>query len=193
MYAPPLEVSRPGFRSGYVVPALSGKLSGELTTPRGTLLLKDALGYHDHNWGTWAGVHWDWGQASDGACALVYGAVKAPNPGVQSGGYFCVLVDTSGFLGLLKPDTILYEGWAKRGGVYSPGRITFSKKNSNGDSLLVRMDVEEAMATDLGRLSKSKTGLGFLQMRGTYQVKGRLRGREISFSAPGAAETFRDK
>lgn len=104
-----------------------------------------------------------------------------------------MLVDTSGFLGLLKPDTILYEGWEKRGGVYSPGRITFSKRNPNGDSLLVRMDVEEALATELGRLSKSKTSLGFLQMRGTYQVKGRLRGREISFSAPGAAETFRDK
>jgi hypothetical protein len=35
------------------------------------------------------------------------------------------------------------------------------------------------------------TGLDFLQMRGRYEVSGRLGDRAIAFTAPGAAETFR--
>ena len=34
-------------------------------------------------------------------------------------------------------------------------------------------------------------GVDFLQMRGTYTVRGRAGDREIDFSAPGSAETFR--
>jgi hypothetical protein len=36
-------------------------------------------------------------------------------------------------------------------------------------------------------------GLDFLQMRGTYDVRGRVSGRDIAFTAPGAAETFRGR
>lgn len=190
MYSPPLEVSRPGFISGYVVPALSGKLSGELSTPKGAIHLQQALGYHDHNWGTWSGVHWDWGQASDGTTALVFGTVKTPALGAQQGGYFCAVVDTSGFLSLIRPDTVLYEGWKQKDGVFMPGRIRFAKENPNGDSLEVEVDVQEAIATDLGMAAGTKSDGKFLQMRGNYIVKGRLHGREVSFEAPGAGETF---
>lgn len=190
MYSPPLEVNRPGLRSGYVVPALSGEFSGELSTSRGTVHLDHALGYHDHNWGTWAGVHWDWGQASDGTTALVFGAVKTPALESQTGGYFCVVVDTSGFLSLIRPDTVLYEGWKDQDGVLMPGRIWFAKKSPNGDSLCVAVDVKEAIATDLGNLAPGQGGSRFLQMRGTYSVNGLVHGREVSFKAPGAAETF---
>ena len=34
-------------------------------------------------------------------------------------------------------------------------------------------------------------GVDFLQMRGHYTVSGRAGAREIKFTAPGAAETFR--
>ena len=34
-------------------------------------------------------------------------------------------------------------------------------------------------------------GVDFLQLRGNYTVRGRAGGREVSFSAPGSAETFR--
>jgi hypothetical protein len=34
-------------------------------------------------------------------------------------------------------------------------------------------------------------GVDFLQMRGQYTVSGRAGEREISFTAPGSAETFR--
>jgi hypothetical protein len=33
-------------------------------------------------------------------------------------------------------------------------------------------------------------GRAFLQMRGTYEVRGNVGGRAIRFDAPGAAETF---
>jgi len=35
-------------------------------------------------------------------------------------------------------------------------------------------------------------GLNFLQMRGQYTVTGQAGDREINFTAPGSAETFRE-
>ena len=44
------------------------KVTGTLTTNEGTYALKNARGYHDHNWGYWAwsdDIGWNWGQASE--------------------------------------------------------------------------------------------------------------------------------
>ena len=38
----------------------------------------------------------------------------------------------------------------------------------------------------------SLSGLEFLQMRGRYQVSGEVGDRKLDFTAPGAAETFRE-
>jgi hypothetical protein len=37
-----------------------------------------------------------------------------------------------------------------------------------------------------------QTGLDFLQMQGRYTVRGRAGSRVLDFTAPGAAETFRE-
>jgi hypothetical protein len=37
------------------------------------------------------------------------------------------------------------------------------------------------------------TALDFLQLRGTYDVRGRVGERDVAFTAPGAAETFRGR
>ena len=42
------------------------------------IALRDAAGYHDHNWGFWEGVRWQWGQVAHGDLSFVYGRVFPP-------------------------------------------------------------------------------------------------------------------
>ena len=35
-------------------------------------------GYHDHNWGFWQGVSWQWGQVQGEGLSFVYGRVYPP-------------------------------------------------------------------------------------------------------------------
>src|SRR5262249_25554751 len=44
-----------GWVSGYVVPVLTGTMRGTLRIGEESLILEDAVGYHDHNWGFWEG------------------------------------------------------------------------------------------------------------------------------------------
>ena len=57
------------------------------------------------------------------------------------------------------------------------------------DSLSVRFRVEDVASS---RTPGTSFGAGkvFLQMRGTYEVRGTVAGRAIAFSQRGAAETF---
>jgi hypothetical protein len=75
---PPTELRQGGAISGYVVPVVRGHADGTIRTPRGALVLSDAPAYHDHNWGTWRGVTWEWGEASNTSGAYVYGSVHLP-------------------------------------------------------------------------------------------------------------------
>ena len=49
---------------GYVVPVMSGTFDGELRVGGDDCSLDGATGYHDHNWGFWEGVRWQWGQVA---------------------------------------------------------------------------------------------------------------------------------
>src|SRR5262249_49511773 len=53
-----------GWVSGYVVPVLSGPLEGSLDVDGDRIVLDGMAGYHDHNWGFWEGVRWQWGQVA---------------------------------------------------------------------------------------------------------------------------------
>ena len=65
--------------SGYVVPVARGHAGGTVRASGRTLAFNGAPAYHDHNWGTWTGVTWEWGQASSDAGALVYASVHLPD------------------------------------------------------------------------------------------------------------------
>src|SRR5207245_3154730 len=64
-----------GWMSCYVVPVLSGTFSGRLTIDGKEIVVDGVSGYHDHNWGYWQGVSWQWGQVSNGDVSIVYGRV----------------------------------------------------------------------------------------------------------------------
>jgi hypothetical protein len=62
---PPIEITgAQGWRTGYVVPVMSGALEGALDVAGTRVSLEGGRGYHDHNWGFWQGVSWQWARHS---------------------------------------------------------------------------------------------------------------------------------
>jgi len=180
-----------GWVSGYVVPVLSGRLGGALRIGDEVINLDDGTGYHDHNWGFWDGVSWQWGQVTGDGLSIVYGRVRPPGDAADPArvpGFLAVL-GAGGPLGI-SADVSIEE-------TDDPnlGRPRLIVVEARGESLGLRMelDVEGAVRTPLnrgpfgGRLYDSS----FLQLRGPCRVEGRIAGRRVSFSAAGSAETFR--
>jgi len=187
---PPLEITGArGWRTGYVVPVMSGTLDGAISIDGETVSLSGGSGYHDHNWGFWKGVSWQWGQAQQGDLSVIYGRVFPPREAADP-------ETIPGFVGALGPDGPL--------GYSTNVRITESNDDrgqprsialqARGPSLDLDLTFT-VMSTVTTRMASGPLGNGvdFLQMRGDYDVRGRAGGRQIQFTAPGAAETFRGR
>ena len=187
---PPIEITgAKGWRTGYVVPVMSGTLEGAIDIDGVRVSLDGGRGYHDHNWGFWQGVSWQWGQAQQGDLSVIYGRVFPPPEAADP-------ETIPGFVGVLGPDGPLgystnvriVEENDERG---QPRRITVRARGSALD-LDLRFDVSSAITTRMEQ-GPLANGIDFLQMRGDYTVSGRAGAREITFTAAGAAETFRGK
>jgi hypothetical protein len=187
---PPLEIrGARGWLTGYVVPVMSGPLDGMLTVTgsRDTISLAGGAGYHDHNWGFWKDVSWQWGQVQHEDVSFIYGRVFPPRDAADPERF-------PGFLGALGPDGPL--GYATNVQIAetndADGRPKTIAISARGASLNLKMniDVASAVTTHMAQ-GPVAGGVDFLQLRGNNTVTGRAGGREISFSAPGSAETFR--
>jgi hypothetical protein len=189
-----------GWLSGYVVPVLSGKLSGRLDVdpstrsarsgPAETVQFDNASGYHDHNWGFWRDVRWQWGQVSGGNLSFIYGRVFPP-PDVAAAdripGFLGVL-DAGGLVGVAT-NVAINEHRPAGDTRAAPSSIDVTARGSS-------LDLRLSFATDRSvRTALSMTGglNDFLQLGGTYRVKGRAAGRPVDFTARGAAETFQPR
>jgi len=176
-----------GWMSGYVVPVLSGPIRGALTVGRERIPLDGATGYHDHNWGFWNGVHWQWGQVADGDLSIVWGRVFPP-PSVAEPDR------VPGLLAVLGPDgPIAFStdvAIAESGGPEAPREITVRATGTAIDVTLTFTPAEE-VRTRLSMIQIATAPMDFMQLGGTYRVAGRARDRAIAFTARGAAETFR--
>jgi len=195
-YVPPVVLSgAEGFTSGYVVPAVLARATGTIEAGGVRASFDQALAYHDHNWGTWRDVAWDWGQVQspDAEVALVYASVHAAE--LERARHVVFIGAADGFLGVLRPDSIAYGGWhdgppLDGRPVRVPGTIALHAAGE-GDTLEVRLRVEDVAASrPPGDPRAPGGGRVFLQMRGAWQVRGRVGGRRLDFTAPGAAETF---
>ena len=71
-----------------------------------------------------------------------------------------------------------------------PSRIVVE---GTGDALDLTLDVAVDSAIQTSMPGPLASGLAFLQMRGRYQVSGQVGDRTLAFTAPGAAETFRER
>jgi hypothetical protein len=187
---PPIEITgAKEWRTGYVVPVMSGTLEGAIDIDGVRVSLNGGRGYHDHNWGFWKGVSWQWGQAQQGDLSVIYGRVFPPPEAADP-------ETIPGFVGVLGPDGPLgystnvriVEENDERG---QPRRITVRARGSALD-LDLRFDVSSAITSRMEQGALAN-GIDFLQMRGDYTVSGRAGSREITFTAAGAAETFRGK
>jgi len=176
-----------GWVSGYVVPVLSGALSGTLRVEGETVQLAGGTGYHDHNWGFWEGVTWQWGQVAGDGLSVVYGRIRPPadvaDPERVPG--FMMVLGPEGPVGFSADVTIEEDNDPVRG---HPRRIAVT---AAGREIDIRMTIAIDDAAVRTRIGEGRGAVDFLQMRGTYRVTGRVGDRDVDFSAAGAAETFR--
>jgi hypothetical protein len=186
---PPIEIGGAhGWRTGYVVPVMSGQLDGTIDVAGERISFDEGAGYHDHNWGFWRGVSWQWGQAQQGDLSLIYGRVFPPREAADP-------ERIPGFVGALGPDGPL--GYATNVTIAEvndaqgrPRTISVTARSRLLD-VHMRFDVGSMVTTRMAQGTLSN-GLDFLQMRGQYTVTGQAGDRAIDFTAPGSAETFRE-
>jgi hypothetical protein len=188
---PPIEIhGAGGWRSGYVVPVMSGVLGGTILVDGERVSLDGGVGYHDHNWGFWKGVSWQWGQVQDGDLSVVYGRVFPPADAADPG-------RIPGFLAAIGPDgpigyaTNVTIDEANDPVTSRPQRITVRGRSTSID-LTLAFSVE---ALNVNRMQSGplEGAMDFLQLRGRYDVDGTAGDRRLAFQSPGSAETFRGR
>ena len=205
-YFPGVAMGSGEFISGYTVPALRASASGTLCVDGSCEQLTDAQSYHDHNWGVWRGVTWDWGASRAGQYTFLYGRVYPPDSTASVPPVLVYLIDSLGFRAVFRPSLISYEdGRTVRSGstvLHVPSRATFSDVRG-GDTLRVDIEVEDAIATDTRPrrnanegergepLGSEKTHPFFIQMKGTARISGRLDGAPLKGAGTGFFETYR--
>lgn len=167
---PPSELGSGDLVSGYVVPALGGTASGRICLPMATPVIceeiHEARAYHDHNWGVWRDVSWDWGAAFDGTTSLLYGAVHPPDE--SDPGIFAYLVDVDGVVGVYRAGAVTRIGEIPisigDAVVSTPAALRFADLRRG---LEVEIEITDRHVTDMERAIAPY----FIQMRGTAVVR----------------------
>ena len=188
-----------GWVSGYAVPVMAGTMDGVLSVSGTTIDLRGGTAYHDHNWGFWDGVSWQWGQVQAGGVSFVYGRVYPPADAADAR-------HLPGFLAVLGPSgPLAFSTSATIEETNAPGsdrpariavRVTDERLTATLDlaidqTTLTRM--RPRIETDPHGFGGVGGGLDFLQLRARYIVHARIGDRQIDFTAPGSAETFRGR
>jgi hypothetical protein len=202
-YFPGAAIESGDFESGYVVPALVADASGAICIARECERYDSVQAYHDHNWGVWRGVSWEWGAARLGRFGILYGRVQPPDSLGGSAPLFVYLVDSLGFRAVFRPQridyvdgrTIMVEGHPRR----VPSRATLMDTRG-ADTLRLELTIEDAVATDTrGRRVERGASTDvrrlahpyFVQMKGRAQMSGRVDGVPVSGEGTGFFETYR--
>jgi hypothetical protein len=177
------------------VPGLVAASSGRICVNSRCSRFRDVPAYHDHNWGVWRDLTWEWGAARGSRIALLYGGVYGPergsaaeNSAVRSP-FFLAVVDTLGVKQVLRFSSIQYTGRQRTAGAdrfIAPERFELVATRDS-DSLRMRVLVDNALATEMKTRGFRR---GFLQMRGHFTVEGRLLGESVADSGTGFFETY---
>lgn len=202
-YFPGTSLGSGDFVSGYVVAGLRASATGRICTGTTCERYDEAQAYHDHNWGTWRGVTWDWGASRAGEYTLLYGRVQAPDSMVADAPIFLYLVDSAGFRAVFRPRQVQYvDGRSiatNAGTLRVPSRAVMTDARG-ADTLRVELEIEDAVATDTrGSVAeRGESGLArilprpwFIQMKGTAKISGRIDGEVVSGKGSGFFETYR--
>jgi len=212
-YFPGASLSSGNFVSGYTVPGLRANANGNVCVSGTCESYDNAQSYHDHNWGVWRGVTWDWGAARAGSYTLLYGRVIGPDQQGRQNPLFVYLVDSLGFRAVMRPANITYvdgrEITVDGKKIRVPSRALFADVRG-ADTLRVELDIEDAIGTDNRRqvnngspFASPKPERGdpqsemaaplpyFIQMKGVARISGRIGGEPVSGTGTGFFETYR--
>jgi hypothetical protein len=192
-----------GVVSGYVVPALRADASGTVCVGSACARYEDAQAYHDHNWGVWRGVTWEWGAARAGEYTLLYGRIDPPDSVSSAQPLFVYLVDRAGFLAVFRPRVIRYDDARTTivdGRSIRTPALAEMVDVRGSDTLRLTLRIEDASATDT-RTAMVERGEAlaarrlprpyFVQMKGTASIGGRIRGTPLAGTGAGFFETYR--
>jgi hypothetical protein len=191
------------FTSGYAVPALRASATGSICVAGQCDRYENAQAYHDHNWGGWRGVTWEWGATRAGAYTLLYGRVTPEDTTGGTSPLFVYVTDDRGFLALFRPRVIQYNDArivrTAAGSIAVPATADLFDVRGT-DTLQLRLTIDDAVATDT-RIGLAERGEGnyarglarpwFVQMAGEAYLRGRIRGRVLDGRGRGFFETYR--
>lgn len=202
-YFPGTSLGSGEFVSGYVVAGLRASATGSVCVGTRCERYEEAQAYHDHNWGTWRGVTWDWGAARAGSYTLLYGRVQAPDSLVADAPLFLYLVDSLGFRAVFRPREVQYDDTRRlvvgTTTLRVPSRAVMLDVRG-GDTLRVELDIDDAVATDTrsALAERGESGLArriprpfFIQMKGVARLTGRIDGQPVAGTGTGFFETYR--
>jgi hypothetical protein len=184
-YFPPVELSDQEFVSGYAVPGLVANGSGRICVAQRCRTFNDIPAYHDHNWGVWRDVSWEWGATRGSRLSLLYGGVYGP----VGSPFFLALVDSLGVRQVLRFGRIGYQGLRPASGTVgatSPERFSIVATRES-DTLRLDVRVVDALATRMGTGGFRRV---FLQMRGRFTLSGQVLGQVVADSGTGFFETY---
>src|SRR5688572_27708923 len=181
-YFPGASLGGGDFVSGYAVAGLRAEAVGSICVRDACERYDRAQAYHDHNWGVWRGVTWEWGAARAGSLTFLYGRVEPPNSDSGETPLFFYLVDSLGFRTLFRPKRIDYiDGRSIRVNgrlVRVPSSASFVDVRGD-DTLRVELQIEDATGTDtrtpLAERGETMTARAlarpyFIQMKGRARL-----------------------
>lgn len=201
-YFPGAELNDGESVSGYVVPGLRASATGSICVDGACQQFENAQSYHDHNWGVWRGVTWEWGASRAGEFTVLYGRVQPADSIQATQPLFVYVTDSLGFVGLFRPREVRYEdGREIRVGsttIRVPSRGEMIDVRGD-DTLRIALTIEDATATDTrtsvergDALESRRLGKPyFIQMKGRMKLSGRVGGRVVSGEGSGFFETYR--
>ena len=193
-YFPGSNISSGEFVSGYTVPALAADASGAICVEHDCQQYDGAQSYHDHNWGVWRGVTWEWGSARLGRFAVLYGRVQPPDSitGGASSPLFLYLVDSLGFRALFRPQQIVYDDSkvidVDGRAIHVPAHAVMTDVRGI-DTLRLSLDIDDATGTNTR--GRELAHPYFIQMKGRARLSGRVGGGELAGEGTGFFETYR--
>ena len=202
-YFPGVDLGGDALVSGYAVPALRASAAGTVCTAGACERVDGVQAYHDHNWGVWRRVDWEWGASRAGEFTFLYGRVQPTDGAAEVAPLLLYVVDSLGFLTLFRPRAIAYEdgrtAMVNGRAVRVPSRAVLADARGS-DTLRIELEIEHATATDTrqGFLAAGDTAGArqiprpyFVQMKGIARLTGRVGGRAIAGEGTGFFETYR--
>jgi hypothetical protein len=202
-YFPGASIAGGELVSGYAVPGLRATANGRVCVGADCRVLRDAQAYHDHNWGLWRNVQWEWGTARAGAFTLLYGVVREADAEAARAPLFLYVTDSLGFRALFRPPVVAWDDAhvvrTADGPLRVPARAVLEDARG-GDTLRLELAMDDWAVTDtrLGLVERGDPAAArrlstpwFVQMAGTAALSGRLGGVPVQGRGRGFFETYR--